>query len=208
MTTKPAAVHGVSLATALAVGAFVLTACGGNSTSQAGRDTTMMSGAVPVATATAQSKPVFDDADVMFAQMMIAHHQEAIELAELATTRAATEEVKELAEKIKDNQQPQIETMQGWLKEWDKATPVSEAGHDAPAGMTDATIKTLLDSRGTAFDKAFLTMMIDHHQEAIAMARVERKHGKNSQAKRLAERIMKDQQAQVTQMQKLIARIR
>ncbi|MDX3101962.1 DUF305 domain-containing protein [Nonomuraea angiospora] len=196
--------HGVSLATSLAVGAFVLAACGA---SPARRDTTMMSGAAPVATASAQSKPAFDEADVMFAQMMIAHHQEAIEMAELATGRATYEETKELAEKIKSGEQPQIETLQGWLKEWGRTTPVSEAGHNAPAGIPDANVKTLLDSRGPAFDKEFLTMMIDHHEEAIAMARVERKQGQNSKAKKLADRIMKEQQAQVAQMKKLLARI-
>jgi uncharacterized protein (DUF305 family) len=204
MTTKPAAVHAISLATSLAVGAFALTACGAG---PARRDTTMMSGAVPVATASAQSKPAFDDADVMFAQMMIAHHQEAIEMAELATTKATYEETKELAEKIKAGQQPEIETLQGWLKEWGKTTPISETGHEAAPGVSDANVKTLLDSRGSTFDKEFLTMMIDHHEEAIAMARVERKHGKSSKAKKLADRIMKEQQAQVTQMKKLIARI-
>ncbi|MFG6192571.1 DUF305 domain-containing protein [Nonomuraea sp. JJY05] len=201
---KPAAVHRVSLATSLAVGAFALAACGGD---PAGRDTTMMSGAVPAASASATPKVAFDDADVMFAQMMITHHQEAIEMAELATARATYEETKELAEKIKSGQQPEIETLQGWLKEWGRTTPVSEAGHDAPAGVSDANVKTLLDSRGSAFDKEFLTMMIDHHEEAIAMARVERKHGKSSKAKKLADRIMKEQQAQVTQMKKLVARI-
>ncbi|MGW6498997.1 DUF305 domain-containing protein [Nonomuraea angiospora] len=196
--------HGVSMATSLAVGAFVLAACG---SSPARRDTTMMSGAAPVATASAQSKPAFDDADVMFAQMMIAHHQEAIEMAELATGRATYEETKELAEKIKSGEQPQIETLQDWLKEWGKTTPVSEAGDDRPTGITDANVKTLLDSRGPAFDKGFLTMMIDHHEEAIAMARVERKQGQSSKAKKLADRIMKEQQAQVAQMKKLLARI-
>ncbi|MBE1593515.1 DUF305 domain-containing protein [Nonomuraea angiospora] len=196
--------HGVSLATSLAVGAFVLAACG---SSPARRDTTMMSGAAPVATASAQSKPAFDEADVMFAQMMIAHHQEAIEMAELATGRATYEETKELAEKIKSGEQPQIETLQGWLKEWGRTTPISEAGNDRPTGIADANVKTLLDSRGPAFDKGFLTMMIDHHEEAIAMARVERKQGQNSKAKKLADRIMKEQQAQVAQMKKLLARI-
>ncbi|MBF8189096.1 DUF305 domain-containing protein [Nonomuraea sp. K274] len=99
----------VTRLTSFAAGVLVLVACGDVPVSQ---DMSAVSRAVPVTTTTsAQPSADFNDADVMFAQMMSMHHEQAVELADLADTRAADKEVKALAEKIKASQEPQIETM-------------------------------------------------------------------------------------------------
>jgi len=69
-------------------------------------------------------------ADVTFAQNMIAHHRQAIEMAGLAATRAASPQVKELAGRIEKAQGPEITTMTGWLDSWHEPTtaPSSESG--------------------------------------------------------------------------------
>ncbi|MEQ4723184.1 DUF305 domain-containing protein [Nonomuraea sp. B19D2] len=164
--------------------------------------------AAPVATtATAQPSAEFNNADVRFTQMMIAHHQQAIQMAELASTRASNTEVKDLAEKIKASQQPEIETMQGWLEAWGKPMPTGDMGHEMPGGMSDADMQKLEKAQGAAFDKQFLKLMIVHHRGAITMARAERKRGENPQAKQLAEKIISDQQAEVEQMRKMLDRL-
>src|SRR4051812_29908265 len=66
--------------------------------------------------------------DVMFAQMMIPHHQQAITMAEQAATKASSPEVKKLATQIENAQQPEIDKMTGWLKTWGAAMP-------SPGGM-------------------------------------------------------------------------
>ena len=74
----------------------------------------------------------FNDADVTFAQQMIPHHQQAIEMARLADGRAADPEVKNLAAAIEKAQDPEIDTMKGWLKSWGKPLPVGlvlDGGH-------------------------------------------------------------------------------
>ncbi|MEV1167536.1 DUF305 domain-containing protein [Nonomuraea sp. NPDC049784] len=202
MSSNTRVVHGVFLTTSLAAGTLVLAACGGNTVVQ---DMAAGSRAAPVVTtATARPSAEFNDADVRFAQMMIAHHQQAIQMAELASTRASNTEVKDLAGKIEASQQPEIETMQGWLEAWGKPMPTGDMGHEMPGGMSDADVKKLEKAQGAASDKQFLKMMIIHHKGAITMARTERKRGENPQAKQLAEKIITGQQAEVEQMRKML----
>ncbi|MFI7148463.1 DUF305 domain-containing protein [Nonomuraea sp. NPDC050022] len=192
-------------------GALLLAACGGMT---AGRSTSALPNVVPAAatpTTSAQPGAGFNDADVLFAQMMIPHHQQAVEMAELAETRASDKEVKELSAKIKAAQDPEIQTMKGWLTDWGKPLPSGGMdqgmGHGMPGMMSAEDMKKLEDAKGSAFDKAFLQMMIAHHKGAITMARTERERGKNHEAKRLADTIETGQQAEVEQMQKILARL-
>ncbi|MGP3933876.1 DUF305 domain-containing protein [Nonomuraea sp. KM88] len=73
----------------------------------------------------------------MFAQMMIPHHEQAVEMADLAPARAADPEIKELAVKIKAAQDPEIRTMKGWLTGWGKAALEGGMGHDMPGVMSE-----------------------------------------------------------------------
>ncbi|MEV6148908.1 DUF305 domain-containing protein [Nonomuraea sp. NPDC052129] len=195
---------------------ILLTACGGtDSASMDGKDMSTMSSA-PAATsasaqASAQAAATFNDADVMFAQMMIPHHQQAVEMAELAETRASDKEVKELSAKIKAAQDPEIQTMKGWLTDWGKPLPSGGMdqgmGHDMPGMMSAEDMKKLEDAKGTAFDKRFAELMIAHHNGAIDMARTEQSQGSNPEAKELAKAIETGQQAEVEQMKKILDRL-
>ncbi|WP_232533868.1 DUF305 domain-containing protein [Plantactinospora sp. KBS50] len=176
-------------------------------------------------------------ADVMFAQMMIPHHQQAVAMADLAATRAADSQVKQLATQIKDAQAPEIATMSGWLTTWGtpsgapttmpgmdhgstampgmnhggSAAPTSSAmpgmDHGMPGMMSEADMTRLAATSGRDFDRQFLTMMIAHHESAITMARTEAAQGANSDAKALAGRIATTQQAEIDTMKTLLARI-
>ena len=197
---------------------LVLSACGGGDSTSTGADhggMTTAPGSAPASTAT------FNDADVTFAQSMIVHHQQAIEMAAMADGRAANTEVKDLAAKIKAAQQPEIDTMNGWLTAWDRpaAMPGMSMGsgmsmspdmggtdHSSmPGMMTDADMTKLGAVKGAAFDKQFLTMMISHHEGAITMAQQETGHGSNPDAVALAKKIVTDQQAEITTMKDLLA---
>ncbi|MFG1697190.1 DUF305 domain-containing protein [Nonomuraea sp. NPDC049309] len=191
----------------------LVSACGGtDSGSTAGHDMSTMSSSAPAATtASAQPSADFNDADVMFAQMMIPHHQQAVEMAELAETRASDKEIKELAAKIKAAQDPEIQTMQGWLTAWGKPMP-SEGmdhgmGHDMAGMMSEEDMTKLEEAKGAAFDRQFVDMMIAHHNGAIEMARTEQSQGSNPEAKELAKTIETAQQAEVEQMQKILERL-
>ncbi len=161
-----------------------------------------------------------NDADVAFARHMVPHHQQAVDMAELATSRAANPKVKDLATRIKQAQDPEIQLLNGWLKQWGAPSAVSTppsvmehgstdtsapgADHGAEAGMmTEAEMRELEQASGGAFDRLFLQMMIWHHEGAIEQSKIEVEKGANVEAKALAQRIIETQQKEITEMQEL-----
>ncbi|MDP4505417.1 DUF305 domain-containing protein [Nonomuraea turcica] len=200
------------LSFAAAAGALaLLTACGSNGDSMAGHEG-MSSSSAPAATpASSSPAAAFNDADVTFAQMMIPHHEQAVEMADLAATRASDPEIKELAVKIKAAQDPEIQTMKAWLTGWGKAAPEGDMGHgmghEMPGVMSEEEMKKLEAAKGTEFDKLFAQQMIAHHNGAIEMARTEQTDGSNPEAKELAKTIETAQQAEVEDLQKILDRL-
>jgi uncharacterized protein (DUF305 family) len=154
----------------------------------------------------------FNPADVQFAQMMIPHHRQAVEMADLAATRATDPEIKQLAAKIKGAQQPEIDTMTGWLTAW-KQPSVQAAGHNMPGMgampgmMSEQDMAALRAASGAEFDRQFARMMIAHHNGAIQMARDVQKNGSNPDVKNLASAIEQAQAAEVQQLQKIVDRL-
>ncbi|MFD5484844.1 DUF305 domain-containing protein [Streptomyces virginiae] len=193
-------------ATAVAAG-LVLAACGGD-------NTTNTAGTAP-ATATAPAPSEADrhnEADVAFAQGMIPHHRQAILMSDMVAAHGASPDVRALAEKIKKAQAPEIEIMTGWLKAWGEKVPTGVGmdgmGHGDDSGMPgmmdDQDMDRLGKARGNAFDTMFLTMMIDHHEGAIAMARTEKQQGAYGPAKALADDIITSQTAEIAQMRSML----
>jgi uncharacterized protein (DUF305 family) len=199
------------LAGASAAAVVTLTACGGSDTGQGAADTGRSTTNAP--SSSAPASPAFNDADVTFAQMMIVHHQQAVEMADLAESRAADVEVKTLAETIKAAQGPEIATMTGWLSTWGKPTTAPDggghgSGHASmPGMMSDADMTKLKAAKGAAFDKQFVTMMIAHHEGAITMAKDQIAKGSNAEAKALAQQIITAQQAEIGAMNKIVDRL-
>jgi uncharacterized protein (DUF305 family) len=115
-------------------------------------------------------------ADVMFAQMMIPHHEQAVVMADLAPDRASDSQVLALASEIKQAQAPEIDLMQSWLQTWGvDQMPADEAmqdhgSHGMDGMLTEEQLSELAEVKGTAFDALFATYMIEHHEGAVAMA--------------------------------------
>jgi len=154
-----------------------------------------------------------NDADVTFAQQMIPHHQQAIDMAKAAETRAESLEVKDLAADIEAAQDPEIETMTGWLESWGEEVPddgVSGMDHgdmssdDMTGMMSEEDMTALGSASGAEFDQMFLTMMIEHHEGAIEMAKTEQADGESADAKALAEDIEAAQTEEIQTMQELL----
>jgi uncharacterized protein (DUF305 family) len=159
---------------------------------------------------------------VTFAQSMIPHHQQAVQMAKMAVTNASSPEVKQLAEKIEPAQGPEIDTMTGWLKDWGKKAPSGSEGgmggtdHDSdddtgsmgsgdmPGMMSGTEMKKMMGASGAGFDRMFLTMMTEHHTGAIKMAKTEQANGKSADAVALAKKIEADQTAEIAQMKQLL----
>ena len=183
------------------VAAFALTGCGsGDSAGDGGGD--------------------FNDADVTFAQSMIPHHEQAVDMAQMAKLHASTPEVKNLADKIESAQGPEIATMKGWLKDWGKDESPGDDSmggmdhgsddsggsgmEDMPGMMSGDDMAALDKATGAEFDQMFLTTMIEHHTGAIAMAKKEQSKGKNADAKALAKQIEAAQTTEIADMKELL----
>ena len=151
-----------------------------------------------------------NDADVMFAQMMIPHHQQAIEMSDMILAKDGIDaKVTDLATQIKAAQAPEIAQMSGWLAGWG-ANPSPSMGmdHDMGGGMmSQADMDALRNATGVEASRLFLTGMIAHHQGAITMAQQQLANGQNPAAKQLAQNIIDTQQAEITTMNQLLEQL-
>ncbi len=143
--------------------------------------------------------------DVMFAQMMIPHHEQAVEMADLALQNdSASKEVTDLATQIKTAQGPEIETMNRWLREWN-ASAESSMDHGTGEGMmTDTDMQKLSDATGESFNRTWLTMMIEHHEGAVDMAQEVLQTTSNSEVKQMAEAIVDGQNKEIATMKGML----
>ncbi len=144
--------------------------------------------------------------DVTFAQMMIPHHQQAIELSALVPDRSTNPAVVTLATTISGEQQPEIAAMKALLVQWDVDLNATSDHSDMPmAGMVDdATMTKLQSLKGAEFDTLWLQSMISHHQGAIEMAGGEVAAGQNVDMISMAKNIVTAQQAEIDQMKKML----
>lgn len=145
--------------------------------------------------------------DIAFAQGMIPHHEQAVEMSDLALAHPdVSADAKDLATAIKAAQDPEIKQMQGWLQEWDAPTAASGADVHAGHGMMPAEAMDQLEAAtGEEFNRMWMEMMIEHHAGAIMMAEDVLKTTQDADVKGLAEAIVKAQKAEIEQMQKLLA---
>ncbi|MFF0200284.1 DUF305 domain-containing protein [Streptomyces sp. NPDC005017] len=146
-----------------------------------------------------------NSADVSYVRMMIEHHQQALEMSELAPKQAESAQVKRLAERITAAQGPEIGAMKGWLTAHDQ--PERGEGHDhaAMAGMaTEAQLTKLRAARGEDFDALFLQLMITHHEGAITMATDVKAQGNNIQVEEMADDVVAQQTSEISRMRDMV----
>jgi uncharacterized protein (DUF305 family) len=193
-------VRALSVTAALA-GTIALGACSGGDTDHG--DMTGMNGTGRASSSTADVDP----ADVMFAQTMVPHHQQAVEMADLALTRASSADVKALAAKIKAAQDPEIATMNGWLGQWGARTGsagMSGMDHGGAGMMSQADLTKLSEASGAQFDRMWLTMMVAHHQGALTMAKDVLATTESAQVRTVARSIVDGQTTEIATMTGLL----
>ncbi|MEU8788157.1 DUF305 domain-containing protein [Streptomyces sp. NPDC048643] len=140
-------------------------------------------------------------ADLAYARMMIAHHTQALRMAELAPDRAESGAVRRIAARIAAAQGPEIATMKSWLEAHDGDG--ASAGHDhadMPGMATKAQLKELRAADGSAFDRLFLRLMITHHDGAITMATDVKAQGNNIQIEEMADDVIAQQTSEISRM--------
>ncbi|MGW5851265.1 DUF305 domain-containing protein [Streptomyces sp. NPDC055254] len=199
---------------AAAAASLVLAACGsdgsGADAGAAGHDG--HTATTPSASAPAPApRGRHNAADVAFAQGMIPHHRQAVEMAALAPSRAGSAEVKKLADEIRKAQDPEIRTLSGWLTSWGEQVPAEGAGdhsgHGGAGGMMTAEeMDELSKASGKAFDTAFMKLMIKHHEGAVEMAKQEKADGAFPDAGVMADAIITSQGAEIDRMNGLLGK--
>ncbi len=159
--------------------------------------------------------------DIAFAQAMIPHHQQAVEMADMALDPKAdaSPAVKRYAEEIKQAQGPEIDQMTTWLQSWGAPTAMPGAsgdmhgmdhsGHDMggmtmSGMMTPEDMQTLSTLSGQPFDTMWLEMMIAHHEGAIQMAEQVKSETSDPEVEQLANDIITAQEAEIEQMRKTL----
>src|SRR5262245_1930865 len=186
----------------------ISTGCSGSNEPEhpAGHTSSPSAAAAPTTSAAAEAH---NDADVMFAQHMIPHHQQAIEMSDMLLGKQGIDpRVVELANQIKAAQGPEIQQMQGWLTQWGTPSMPPSSGHDMPEmeGMMSRAHRTALqNAQGAEASKLFLTQMIAHHEGAITMAQKEIKDGQYPPAVELAHAIVTAQQQEIETMTGILA---
>ncbi|WKG06694.1 DUF305 domain-containing protein [Mycolicibacterium sp. HK-90] len=212
------------LSAGAAVTAALLAGCGDETADRTAEPATNTSTTSAVAGPDVTSE-AHNDADVMFAQHMIPHHQQAVEMSEgLLTKKDIDPRVSELATQIKAAQGPEIAQMQGWLQAWGNppmppmpSAPQGDMGHgdmghgsmpeDMPAmeGMvSEADMNALRDAQGVEAAKLYLTHMIAHHEGAITMAKDEIDDGQYAPAVEMARTIVATQQQEIDTMRQIL----
>jgi uncharacterized protein (DUF305 family) len=207
---------------AIAVAGLVITAgCSGSSDS--GTEHSPGPTTAPSATAAATTTAPTDahnDADVMFAQHMIPHHQQAVEMSDMLLAKQGIDpRVTDLANQIKAAQGPEIQQMQGWLNEWGNPpmSPMPSGDMDMPGHgdmpgmsggmgmMSEEDMTALKNAQGADASRLFLTQMIEHHQGAITMAQNEIRDGKYPAPVEMARSIVESQQREIDTMNGILA---
>jgi len=183
-----------------------------------GEDDGGENGSEPSASATAGSSQEVNDADVQFAQSMIPHHRQAVEMADIALepSSEASRDVTRLAKAIKRAQRPEIKTMTTWLESWGEPLDEGAMDPDMSSGtgmgddmsddgmMSGEEMSELEDLTGTKLDRRWLKMMIKHHEGAVEMAERECRDGTNPDALELAADIIATQEAEIAEMRELL----
>ena len=205
MTRTTPTARAVALAAA-AVLTLGLAACGADDGSH--MDGSMMGGS----SASADAADDHNQADVMFSTMMVPHHLQAIEMADLVPDRTQDPEVRDLAQRIRGAQQPEVDTMTAWLGSWG-ARPMDGhggmEGHDGHSGMdgmmSEDEMVELGALRGAAFDRRWLEMMVEHHEGAVDMAQAVLRNGRHAGTRVLAGEIIESQQKEIDEMKGYLA---
>lgn len=170
--------------------------------------------ATPETPAASSAADAAAPADVMFAQMMIPHHAQAVEMSTIMLDKEGMPtEVRELAQQIADEQEPEIAEMRGWLDDWgmpemgDMSDMGGHAGHGGMDGMlSDEQLDELRAATGDDAVRLFLEQMIAHHEGAIEMGRDVLDDGRHPDVRAFAERMIDAQQAEIDTMREWLAR--
>jgi uncharacterized protein (DUF305 family) len=160
-------------------------------------------------------EPSYAAADVAFAQNMIAHHEQALEMIALIDQRSQSPDVPKIAERMQVSQRTEIGLLEDWLTGRDEEVPSGQHHHGGhheqlmPGMLTDAEMEQLADSRGRVFDRLFVQYMIRHHEGAMIMVEdlLASGNGQEPNLFQIAQQISSDQAIEIARMKQLLTQL-
>lgn len=198
--------------------ALVLAGCAGDTADEAATPTADAPTATATSSATATAEDTTDvtgdeaatdanEADAMFATMMLPHHEQAIVMSDMVLAKEGVDQrVVDLAQQIKDAQGPEIAQLETWLDEWGVDRSEHGGDHQSMEGMLSEEQLAQLDAAGGAeASRLFLEQMIAHHEGAVTMAQTEIEDGAHPDAVAMAQSIVESQNAEIEYMRELLA---
>ncbi|MFB9908343.1 DUF305 domain-containing protein [Allokutzneria oryzae] len=216
------ALRAAGLVLAMSVPVMVAAGCGGPGQEEAPPPVILPGGpgqpasTIPAGQAGgAQQRPKPNDADSLYVERMIPHHAQALEMTRLVPSRAVSEPVKAIADRIEKSQAPEIEAMKGWLRNNGKPVPETGAGHGGhgsdtsqhvgmPGMATPQQLQELAALTGPAFERRFVELMIAHHEGALTMAEEVRRSGADVFVGEMADDVVATQSSEITRMRSLL----
>ncbi|GAA3508678.1 uncharacterized protein (DUF305 family) [Streptosporangium album] len=138
-------------------------------------------------------------ADVRFAEGMIPHHRQALEMAALVAPRSSSAALRTIGGRITAAQRPEIAAMTSWLESVGRP----QAGHGDHT-VTLGQMNRLRAARGAVFDELFLTLMIAHHETAMTMAGQELREGTDRTMLAVAQDVLSGQGVEIARMRRLL----
>ena len=146
-------------------------------------------------------------ADIMFLQMMIPHHQQAVDISNLALTKSKDPELLALATAIRDGQADEIVQMKQWLADAGASLDMGHSMGDSMGGMlNEQQLAALKNASGSTFDRLWLEGMTGHHDGALHMTQMI-EDATNPAIKKFGQDIVSLQTAQIEQMKEMLKRI-
>ena len=151
------------------------------------------------------------DFDLDFANIMVVHHQSAVDMAKEVIAKGSNAEVKTLAQNVVTAQEAEIAQFKNIIANY-KMPDMKAGSNEAHNELGEVMEKMEKEMKGMTktgnADKDFLMMMIPHHKSAVTMGEDELSHGKNLELKKMAQKIMNDQSAEIKQLESLLSKLK
>lgn len=147
-----------------------------------------------------------NSSDIMFLQMMIPHHQQAVDISNLAISKSRNQELVTLAKTILTAQTAEIAQMKSWLAAAGADLDMGHEMHGMSGMLSDTELAELSNASGSNFDRLWLTGMIAHHDGAIDMTKM-LEETKDPEIKAFGENVIRVQSAEIAQMKALLSKI-
>ena len=143
-----------------------------------------------------------NQADVTFLNQVVLLRQQTVQLAYLGVQRSTNDKVKSLATKITQGQQPPVDTLIAWLRQWGQSAPSSSSpsASQVPGFLSQSQLQQLSSAQGATFDHQWAQNLTGIDQALLKAAQTEQAQGLNGQVKQVAQQLAGNVQSELSQL--------